>query len=58
MQKQKEGKRKEYVVRIGELMMQILKEQIESIKEVTYGSVKSSYLEAGEVHAKKFLGIA
>lgn len=48
--------KKSYVVRIGPLLMEILEKQLEGIREVTYGSVKSSYLESGEIIAKKFTG--
>lgn len=54
VQKQR-GKRKEYMVQIGELLMQVLEEQREKIREVTYDSVKPSYYEAGEILAKKVL---
>ena len=55
-QKQKEGKREQYVVQIGPRLMKCLEEQLESIHKVTYGSVKSSFFEAGEILAKKFSG--
>jgi len=50
----KEVKRKEFVVRIGPELMAILKKQIESIKDVTYGVVGDSIWEAGEIIAKKY----
>ncbi len=58
MQKQKENKREQFIIQIGPLMKRVLDEQIESVKEVTYDSVKASYFEAGEIVAKKVLGIA
>ncbi len=49
------GKRKEHTIRIGPLLKQVLDEQMESIKEVTYDICDTSYWEAGEVIAKKYL---
>ena len=57
-QKQKPGKREEYVIKVGPKMMQVIDGQIESVKELTYGSVKSSIYESGEIIAKKILGEA
>jgi hypothetical protein len=56
-QKQKNDKREEFVVHIGPLMMKVLEQQKESIKEVTYDCTKPSYYEAAEVVAKKILGL-
>ena len=56
MDKQKKVKRVEYVVRIGPGLMKILKAQMESIKEVTYGIVGDSIWEAGEIIALKYKG--
>ena len=42
-----------YRLRIGPDLKQCLDRQLKSIKEVTYGKVKSSYYEAGEILAKK-----
>lgn len=55
-QKQRSKKREEYVIRIGPELMEVIKEQIESIKEVTYGIVRDSPWEAGEIVARKFKG--
>ena len=56
MQKQKPGKREEYIVQIGPKLMAIINEQMESIKEVTYGCTKPSIYSAGEIIAKKLRG--
>jgi hypothetical protein len=56
-QKQKPNKREQYIVQIGPLLKKCLDDQLKSIKDVTYGSVKSSYYEAGEILAKKVLGM-
>ena len=56
MVKQKKDKRKEYVVRIGPELMDIINRQMASIKEVTYGVVGDSCWEAGEIIAKKYKG--
>ena len=50
-------KKKQYSIRIGPLMKKVLDAQLQSIKEVTYDSVKSSYYEAAEIVAKKVLGM-
>ena len=57
-QKQKSKTREEYIIQIGPLLMKVLKNQMESIKDVTYDCVNPSFYEAGEVVAKKVLGIA
>jgi hypothetical protein len=57
MQKQKQGKREKYMIQIGPLLLKALDEQISKIKDLTYDSVKPSYYEAGEVLAKKILGL-
>ena len=54
VQKQIPNKREEYVVKIGPLLYKILLQQLESIKEVTYGVCKSSLYESGEIVAKKY----
>lgn len=54
--KEKKIKLEEYTVRIGPLLMKILEEQKKGIEKVTYGVVKGSHYEAGEIIAKKFLG--
>lgn len=58
VQKQKDKKREEYKVRIGPLLKEVLDKQMQSIKEVTYDVCKTSYYEAGEIVAKKVLGLA
>ena len=55
-QKKRGNRRVEFVIRIGPELMKILEEQMKSIKEVTYGVVKDSPWEAGEIVAKKFKG--
>jgi len=55
--KKEDNPRKQYLVGIGPLLKEVLDEQLESIKEVTYDSVKSSYYEAGEILAKKVKGM-
>jgi hypothetical protein len=55
-QKQEEGKREEYVIQVGPLLIKLLEEQKESIREVTYGSVNPSFYEAGELVGRKFIG--
>lgn len=55
-QKQRSKKRTEFIIRIGPELMKLIEDQMESIKEVTYGIVKDSPWEAGEILAKKFKG--
>lgn len=57
MVSEKTQKRKQYTVKVCPLMKKILDDQLKSIKDVTYDSVKSSYYEASEIIAKKFLGM-
>lgn len=56
VQKQRSKKREEYIIRIGPNLMALIKQQMNSIKEVTYGVVKDSPWEAGEILALKFKG--
>lgn len=49
----KENKKKEYTIRIGPLLKEVLERQIELIKKATYDVCESSYWEAGEIIAKK-----
>ena len=56
VQKQRNSKRVEFIIRIGPELMEVIKEQMKSIKEVTYGVCKDSPWEAGEIVAKKFKG--
>jgi len=56
MEKKKKKKREEYTVLIGPKLKRVLDEQIASVDEVTYGCLKTSYFEAGEIVAKKVLG--
>ena len=47
--------KEEFVVTIGSLLKDILEKQKENIKKVTYGCVKASDYEAGELIAKKII---
>lgn len=49
-------KRIEYTIRIGPKLMSVIENQMKKIKDVTYGVVKDSPWEAGEIIAKKYLG--
>ena len=49
-------KRKEYVVKIGPELMEIINKQIEKIQIATYGVEKGSIWVAGEILAKKING--
>lgn len=55
-QKQRSKRREEYVIRIGPEFMELIQEQMKSIKSVTYGVVGDSTWEACEILAKKFKG--
>lgn len=57
VQKQRSPNREEYKIRIGPLLKKVLDEQMRGIKEVTYDVCKTSYYEAGEIVAKKVMGI-
>ncbi len=46
---------KEYTIRIGEKLRQVLDQQKKQIEEATYDCVKPSDLQAGEIIARKFL---
>jgi len=48
-----EEKRKEFVTKIGPLLKDIFNKQKEIIKETTWGCVKPSDYEVGEIIAKK-----
>ena len=52
---ERKEKRKEYVIKIGELLRNVLDKQKLKIKEVTYECVSSSDYEAGEIIAKKII---
>ena len=49
-------KRIEFTIRIGPELMAVIENQMKKIKDVTYGVVKDSPWEAGEIIAKKYLG--
>jgi hypothetical protein len=55
-QQQRSTRRVEYVIRIGPELMEIIEKQMEKIKDITYGVVKDSPWEAGEIIAQKFKG--
>lgn len=55
-QKQKSKQRIEFVIKVGPELMSIIQEQMNKIKEVTYGVDKSSVWIAGEILAKKLKG--
>lgn len=55
-QKERTKKRIEFIIRIGPELMELIREQMRNIKEVTYGVVKDSPWEAGEIIAMKFKG--
>lgn len=57
MSKKKSQKREEYRILIGPLMKQILDEQKKRIQSVTYDIEPGSYWTAGEIIAKKYLGL-
>ncbi len=46
---------KDYTIRIGEKLRQVLDKQKKQISEATYNCVEPSDLEAGEILARKFL---
>ena len=46
---------KEFTIRIGIKLREVLNQQKEQIKEATYNCVNPSDLEAGEIIAKKIL---
>mgnify|MGYP001271582046 CR=1 FL=1 len=46
-----------YIIKIGPLMRKALDEQIAKIKEYTYDTANISYYTAGEIIAKKYLGL-
>lgn len=54
-EKEKKKKRETYTVEIGPLLKKILDEQKENIKKATYGCIRSSHYEAGEIIAKKIM---
>ena len=49
------NKRKEYTIKCGSLLRNVLDKQKENIKKVTYDCVSSSDYEAGEILAKKII---
>ena len=49
-------KRQEFVIKIGQLLREVLNKQKELIKKHTYDCVKGSDYEAGEIVAKKVEG--
>lgn len=56
MVEENKTKREEFVVKIGPLLRSTLNKQKELINEHTYGCVKGSDYEAGEIVAKKVEG--
>jgi len=56
MAEENNKKRKEFVVKIGPLLREVINKQKELINEHTYGCVKGSDYEAGEIVAKKLEG--
>ena len=48
--------RQEFIIRIGPELMKVIESQMKKIKDVTYGVVKDSPWEAGEIIAKKYMG--
>lgn len=58
VQKQRSKKRVEHYTAIGPLLKQVLDEQKSKVNEVTYDSINISDYEAGEIIAKKILGLA
>lgn len=49
-------RRQEFIIRIGPELMAVIENQMKKIKDVTYGVVKDSPWEAGEIVARKYLG--
>lgn len=49
-------KRIEYTIRIGPELMAVINDQMKKIKNVTYGVVRDSPWDAGEIIAKKYTG--
>ena len=47
--------KKEFTITIGILLKEVLEKQKDNIKKLTYGCVKSSDYEAGEIIAKKII---
>ena len=51
----KKQKRQEFITKIGPTLKDILTKQKKNVDDVTYGCVKTSDYEAGEMIAKKVL---
>lgn len=51
-------KRKEFIVKVGPLLREVLDKQRQKIEEATYHCVNPSDYEAGEIVAKKINGEA